>query len=483
MRDLSKKLIKLYLLALLLVALFSILSQVLVQYSIKEQQSDSRVINIAGRQRMLSQRLTKIAILIAYPQIYMPNSEIYLSEIHDILELWHTCHQGLMNGNLPTENGMTIKVKNSPTIDSMFVKLHPHFETMYNNALCIDREIQNPTPFKADIMEKALNNILSSEPTFLRLMDAIVFQYDAEAKKRTEDLKKIELLLFSVTLLILFLEGIFIFRPTYFQINYTLNQLLASEDELKQLNEQLSITNQNLITTQKELLKTTEEKYQLQMKEQEVRAASLLEGQEDERKRLALDLHDGIGQMLTALKLNAEKLNENEFATEKSKKTLELLKQLINNTISETRTIAFNLMPSVLSDFGIEAALKLLIEQTQKNAPLNVSFDCTLNHKRLEATVEIALYRICQEALANTLKHAHASQVDISLFTHSNFIVFTYQDNGVGFDMRKKNTKNIKNGLRNMEARVRILKGEFKINAQKNKGTGILIKIPINTVA
>jgi signal transduction histidine kinase len=474
---LSRKLVRLYMLALSLVAFFSVIGQVLIQTAITDQQNYSRVINIAGRQRMLSQRLCKTSILLANPTIFMPDAEIYTQDINEILELWIKSHLGLKNGLLKLETD--IYVSNSPKIDSMFKELDPIFKTIYQNAQIISKEIKQPSLQKNAIIQDALSFILKNERSFLLMMNKIVFQYDSEAKVKIDKLKKIELLLFFLTLIILVLEGIFIFIPSYKQINATVSTLAASENELFLLNEQLYSTNQSLIKTKEDLVRATEEKYRLQMKEDKVRSASIIEGQEEERKRMALDLHDGIGQMLTGLKLIAEKLTDTAFSTDKERKTFVDLKSLLDETIAETRVISFNLMPSVLNDFGLVSAIRLLIEQTQKNTEISILFNVRDASFRFNKNLEVTLYRICQEAINNTIKHAKASEIVIELRTSNYYIHFNIIDNGQGFDQRKLKSKTIKNGIRNMKARAELHNGELKISTGKNKGTSILVKMPL----
>ncbi|MFN0047797.1 MAG: histidine kinase [Cytophagales bacterium] len=474
---LPRKLIKLYVLALSFVALFLIIAQIVIQVSIIDQQSDSRVVNIAGRQRMLSQKLCKTSILLGNPTIYLPDAELYISDLDDILELWSTCHFGLMNGKL--ELDATIFVKNSSNLDSMYAAINPIFNVIYTNARNISKEMNNPSLQKNDIIKSSLIQILQNEQAFLKAMDAIVFRYDAEAKKRVEALKRIEILLFGITLIILFLEGIFIFLPTYKQIDFALNALVNREKELEEANVQLIAANLVVSNAKTELLAATQEKYQLQIQQDKVRNWSLIKGQEEERKRISLELHDGIGQMLTGIKLIAENLNSNVFSLEKDRQTFDDLKQLLNDTIAETRIISFNLMPAVLNDFGIFSALRMLIEQTKKNASIQFDFNTNGLEFRFNRNIEINIYRICQEAINNTIKHASATNVSININILTDSILIKYTDNGIGFDSKKVNKNSLKNGLNNIKARTELLNGNLVLASAKGKGIKIEINLPL----
>jgi signal transduction histidine kinase len=476
-KKLPRKLIKLYILALSFVALFVVLGQILIQVSITDQQSDSRVVNIAGRQRMLSQRLCKTSILLANPYIYMPDAEIYMENLSGILALWNKCHKGLMSGKLDLES--EIPVKNSVRLDSMFRRINPIFNIIFQNASLISAELENPSQHKNEIINNALIKILQNEQSFLKAMDDIVFQYDKEAKERIENLKTIEILLFGITLFILFLEGVFIFMPTYKQIDFALSSLVSREKELELSNKQLLEANLSVSKTKTELLEAIQEKYRLEKQQDRVRNASLIKGQEDERKRISTDLHDGIGQMLTGLKLIAEKLNDNVFHAEKDRKTFEELKELLNDTIAETRIISFNLMPSVLNDFGVFSAIRMLIDQTKKNTSIDFEFRTNEWELRLNRNIEITIYRICQEAITNTIKHASASKVSIEIKIDYDKIILRYLDNGIGFDYKKMASKTLKNGLNNIKARTELQDGTLKFSSAKGKGMEILINIPL----
>ena len=251
---------------------------------------------------------------------------------------------------------------------------------------------------------------------------------------------------------------------------------------LTESEEQLKAANEKLVVTQKQLLETTEEKYQLQITEETVRAAALLEGQEEERKRFARELHDGIGQMLTGLRLHVEKLRQAPFENEKQKQRVEELRGLLQDTIQNTRQVAYNLMPSVLSDFGLDAALRLLVEQTVSSSDMRIEYVGTGMKERLPPVWEIGLYRIAQEALNNAVKHSGATLIKVSLRRLSE-ITLTVKDNGIGFDRSEVTSKNqqtqIHHGLENITTRARLLHGSLEIMSKVNKGTKIEVKLHI----
>jgi signal transduction histidine kinase len=463
------RLTRLYVIALTAVAVLSMVGQILIQVFLNSLLDDSHVVNIAGRQRMLSQRLSKTAVLLCNPKIFQANAKYYSQDIKDIISLWESTHYALRNKDLKT-NRRTFKVRNSVKIDSMFQAIEPVFRVILTNAKTIEKLIKKPEKNQQKLLQSSLNQILINERTFLKDMDKIVTQYDLESTKRVEMTKNIEMLLFTLLFLILILEGAFIFRPIADNIRFAIKKLTDSESNLRQ-------TNDKLIETQKALVKATEEKYKLQLAEEKVRAASLMEGQENERKRLALDLHDGIGQMLTGLRLHSEKVKSFNFASQKQAKSFEELQNLIQETIETTRTVSFNLAPSVLSDFGVIPAIRILAEKVTKMSEITIDFQ-EIRLPRLNEGIETCLYRITQEAIHNAVKYSKSSLITIQLFNNERVVELIISDNGKGFDLSAVRKTLGGSGLKNMQARAELLNGSFKIQSKVGKGTNIKVEIP-----
>ncbi|MBA4849058.1 ATP-binding protein [Emticicia sp. BO119] len=469
-QQVTQRLTRLYILALTAVAVLSISGQVLIQESLEDSLNDAHVVNIAGRQRMLSQRLSKVAILLTNTDRFSEEARFYQKDFGETLALWSKCHEGLLNGKLEVER--EVAVKNSSKIKLMLNELNPIFLRIKSNLNLI---LTN----KATDKKQVLNVILANERLFLNQMDRIVFQYDLESHERVNRVRSIELFLFLLTIAILLLEGLLIFKPLAIYIKEVISRLINSEEALQERNQELSISNQKLIEIQKDLVKITEEKYELVRKEDNVRSSALMEGQEEERRRLSRELHDGIGQMLTGLKLHSEKLKSLPFADDKQRKTFETHSKLIEETIEATRMVSFNLMPPILTDFGLGAAIRLLTEYTTQTSDIQVSFESNYGQTRLNSNLEVNLYRIAQEALNNIIKHSKATEATVVLKKNKSEIELTISDNGVGFEGKgmKKETS-INNGLPNMQTRVRLLGGHIHIQAKSTKGTRITVKIP-----
>jgi len=197
---------------------------------------------------------------------------------------------------------------------------------------------------------------------------------------------------------------------------------------------------------------------------------SLIEGQENERKRLSKDLHDGLGPLLTSLKLMVQ---TSDLSAQKKKK----VNSMVDGTIDEIRRMTYNLMPSVLVDFGVGKALTSFINLMKKSSGVEIIYEDTTkgNSGKLTIDMDICIYRICQELINNSLKHSGAKKITISLTEFNNKVSLYYVDDGIGFDL--KNAK-LGSGLRNIRERIEIFNGYLNINSGE-KGTEVEVEIPL----
>ena len=217
---------------------------------------------------------------------------------------------------------------------------------------------------------------------------------------------------------------------------------------------------------------------------QRIRSLTLLQGQEEERKRLSRELHDGIGQLLTAIRFKLNSMDEMVPAADDYRNNITFLRELVTKTIHEVRSVSYALVPIDLFDFGLNAALLQLCDSAQKTG-LSTRFQSNLDKKRLNSTIEIELYRIAQEAINNSVKYSQASSLDVQIaFSETKgMIKLMILDNGVGFDfdpnyIYKKNTSR-SYGLRNMHERSRIINGKLTIISEKNQGCIIMVEAPL----
>ncbi len=204
------------------------------------------------------------------------------------------------------------------------------------------------------------------------------------------------------------------------------------------------------------------------------RISALYDGQEFERHRISRDLHDGLAQQLIAVKMTLENIiNRNELQDETK---ITHLKNQINLSIDELRKISYDLAPAGIMEFTIENALANLCNQVQNNSTLQVDFSAFGDFSNLNQRTKIYLYRIVQEAIANTIKHAEATQILIQLTETNENIVLMIEDNGKGFDF-KTNNLGLGKGLFNMRERSILLNGTFDVETFPEKGTTIRVKI------
>lgn len=209
---------------------------------------------------------------------------------------------------------------------------------------------------------------------------------------------------------------------------------------------------------------------------QSVRVNAIFETEEKERKRIAGELHDGIGQLLSTAKLNVSGFGEN--IDPKYNVLYKNSLQLLDQACEEVRTISHNMMPGALIRMGLMTAVNEMIIKINDAGKIKVDFDTNLE-ERFDETIEISVYRIIQEALNNMVKHSQAKNIQLRLMKTANQIDVSITDDGKGFDVsRIAESKGL--GWRNMYSRVEILRGSIEVDSAEGKGTSILIVIPIH---
>ena len=586
------KLRKLYIIALSLIALSVVASQVLVRKFLNDQTADSTVINIAGRQRMLSQKITKEALLLT-----RPGDSAKIQALQDSLSatrtLWHNSHLALQNGS----DSLHIPAVNTARINQLFDQINPYFESVYAASAQL-LSAENTT----DVTSlSALNTILANEAPFLRLMDRIVNQYQYEADAKIERLRTLEVLLMGLTLLLLLAEFIFIFWPTAKAVRTGMFDLITAErkaqkmardaDALAESKEKLLWEYQALsqamdrtlffvrtdlngnilhagdpfiklfkpknleaqsrlsdvisthepekqrleqllnehkrtgwqgeisatpkegnrryfemsllpflkhkenhqlliifidITKRKEahdeIERLTKSHFEERISQQKNVSRQIIENQEREQNRIARDLHDGIGQMLTGLKFTLESIDLKD--PEKAQAKITHLKNLSLDIIKGIRTATFNLTPPELTDHGLIPALAKLTKElsnlTGKHIQLHNKTDFNL---RLDSLVEINTYRITQEAINNALKYAGSKIIMVSVRHSKSMLSITIDDDGKGFDPSGIDLENREGGgmgMTFMHERMNYINGRLFVNSEPGKGTRIVLNIPID---
>ena len=589
------KLSRLYIIALSTIALSVIISQILVRNHLDTQKSDSTVINIAGRQRMLSQKLTKeiVSLTVSFDE---SNRTILKKNIKETLFLWNLSHNSLQKGN----DSLGLPKKNSRKIKQQFTAINPVFDTIQKASKSIVKKLEINPLTSINKLSSDIKKITNNEGEFLFIMDKIVNQYDLEADEKVVWLRKLEFSLMVLTLLILLGEFVFIFWPTAKSVKATLSDLLSAEKKAKKMAfdaDELSLSKEksikelrvlsramdetllfarissdgnlihignkfsrlfkvsklkqdvlfwNFLSSNKkeqslieDLIKKfkktgwqgevkttikyniaiwlemaiipyrpTEDKSELliiaseiterkfaqlevemlnkasydeKISQQKIISSKIIENQEKEQNRIAKDVHDGIGQMLTGLKYNLESININDI--EKTASKIEHLKALTTNIIKGVRTATFNLTPPELSDHGIVPAItKLTLELGKLTGKKIRFFNKTDFNLRLDSLVEINIYRITQEAINNAIKYADSSHILVSLSHSKNILSMVIDDDGKGFEPSK--VKKVKNGdggmgMTFMKERIKYIDGRLFLNSELGKGTRVTLNIPI----
>lgn len=590
-----EKLGRYYVFALCTVALSIILSEFVAQKYLREQVSAAHWVNLSGRQRMLGQQISKLALLIGTDTA---DREKYVREFPGVLKAWKKAQQNLRKEYMHPK-GTNVK---DETLYELFGKVENHFQGMVAGAEGLLNQLRQNPYIPADRLAENINQILTHEGQFLEGMEKIVFSLDHHASTQITHLKNLQILLFVLSMIIL-LFGIFgVFLPSARKIQHafreytdavaksrkialetsalytsleqayqdllevevavedftvyakcspegtfsyysdTFDQVMEFEGErpknlydwlegqgynraylnnIKAIalsgqpwNGEIKVVNTSgdfiwlnfnvvpvfndaqavetlmIICTNETEKKEAEvisreinkEKIAHKVKEQQFRSALILEGQEEERKRISRDMHDGIGQLLSAMKFNLEAIHS--VRTEFEQEKLKTLKELLRKVIMEVRRISFNLTPSALSDYGIVPVLNKFCREVSRISDLQVNFENKTGFlSRLEGKVENNLYRIVQEGVNNAIKYAEAKEVNVIISHNAQYLNLEISDDGKGFDVQKLEEKGYfsasGHGIFNIKERANFIAAQCTIASEVGNGTRISISVPL----
>lgn len=208
---------------------------------------------------------------------------------------------------------------------------------------------------------------------------------------------------------------------------------------------------------------------------------SLVEAQEEERSRLARELHDGAGQMLTSLLVRI-KMMEKKASIPEIQGGLDDMLDVVSGTIEQIRELSYRLRPAALEEFGLAVALETLATDMAHEAGLTICCECQINGAKLPPGIEVILYRIAQEALTNVLRHAHATTVSVKLTRIADKVCMSINDDGRGFAPHATPTDSDRHlGLISMQERAAIAGGKLEIDSTPGQGTTINVYIPVVT--
>lgn len=207
----------------------------------------------------------------------------------------------------------------------------------------------------------------------------------------------------------------------------------------------------------------------------------LLTAQESERRRIAQELHDQIGQLLTALRLGLHSVRHS-MEDEDIKSRLDVSLDTVDKVLGHVRSLSLDLRPAMLDDLGLPAALNWFGARQSELTGLNVEVFADRLEHRLPNTVEVACFRIVQEAVSNAMRHSQSEEIHISMHLRGNSLELDVEDFGIGFDSRKVLDNSVNHdglGLENIQQRAALVDGEFKVDSVEGRGSRVRVRIPI----
>lgn len=204
---------------------------------------------------------------------------------------------------------------------------------------------------------------------------------------------------------------------------------------------------------------------------------AIINTEENEKKRFAKDLHDGLGPLLSTVKMSLSAI-DGKIADPSGKEILKNANHIVNEAIGTIKDISNNLSPHILDNFGLSNAIGAFASKINQTKALEIDFRSNMEGIRLENDREVVIYRAACELINNSLVHSGASKIDIELNKHDKFVTLQFTDNGRGFDTSVLGTEDCRGmGLSNIETRVKSIDGIFFIESSKGKGTSALIRL------
>jgi len=205
--------------------------------------------------------------------------------------------------------------------------------------------------------------------------------------------------------------------------------------------------------------------------------STVISTEDKERKRFASDLHDGLGPLLSSIKLYLSGLKD--IDEEERNKMIDYSIELIDESIKSVRTISNNILPVELSNKGLVTSIQRFCDKIQHSKQIEINIKDDTGEKRLDPSTELILYRVIQELINNSIKHAEAKNIDINFHFDNKKFILKFQDNGKGFDIEKQKSESKGLGLKNIFDKVFSLQGEIKFNSKIGEGTTVVISLDI----
>ena len=521
-----------YVLSLIAIAILVSAGHFVTQHSLRQQLSDARVVNLAGRQRMLSQRLAKAALM----QPSSAQRKVLAADLHEFRRI----HRGLQVGD--ADRGLP--PSQSPQIAGLFATLEPDFQgTVAPLEAMLERDAQAPMSISGPQRQALVDTILRHEAKFLTTMDKIVFRFDEEARARVARTQQIEVVLLLLALAILLFEALFIFRPIVHQLQDALSGLVRTRNALARTEAEQQAMLQALpdglarLTADGHLIvlrasgpglfgiaMRTGEPQKLDALpdsvvsafarcRKELRDPAVDVSQQvllrPEARDLTFELRavraQGIGHLVTVRDITKQRRLEAEVleATERARTSVgrELhdglcqhlagvallararardpetneLAQLLDDGVAQARELALGLYPATLANLGLTGALEEVVRHVETVSELSCSETLPDHPISVSEDTALQLFRIAQEAAANVVKHANARHLWVRLHEDEERLELKIEDDGIGLPLQPDRRSGL--GLDTMAYRARLINGDLSIVTRPSGGTMVRCRI------
>ncbi len=230
--------------------------------------------------------------------------------------------------------------------------------------------------------------------------------------------------------------------------------------------------------SRRKIIQTQLEKANLELSYQKELLQATLITQEEERARIAQDLHDAISSKLNVVSLQANLLTDENLTVEDAHKFGNGILKITNTVLESSRKIAHDLLPPTLEKFGLQPALEELIEELEETKRFSIDSEINIPHGIVPSHDELHLFRVVQELFNNAIKHSEATKLKLLCKNENNVLTLHYTDNGKGFNVNQSNEK-LGLGMSGIENRTQLLNGALSVVSQPDSGVEIILKIPI----
>jgi PAS domain S-box-containing protein len=215
-------------------------------------------------------------------------------------------------------------------------------------------------------------------------------------------------------------------------------------------------------------------------KEERQVLSAVIQAEEKERQRFAKDMHDGLGPLLSTIKLYVNELKSDNLPLEEKEQLIQYSNELLDEAVESTRNISNNMMPNTIHSYGLIKAVENFCNKVNKTNAINIKFETEGIYERIDQKLELIFFRVISELINNTLKHAKATTILILLYKKEDTLVLNFKDDGIGFNVDDILTdKNKGMGLKNIISRIKSINGKYYFNSSPNKGFTIRIEVRI----